>query len=469
MTPSQPELDQPRLQGRLGVTAVVFMVLAAAAPLTVIGGNVPLAISAGNGAGAPVGFLIASVVLLLFSVGFVAMTPHVQHAGAFFAYIEQGLGRLAGGGAAFLALVAYTAIQAGIWGYLGGAASSFVEVYSGVRPPWWLCSAVLLIVVALLGYRHIELSSRVLGTALVCELAIVLVMDGAIFVTGGASGISGASFTPAEIFSGPLGIAVLFSITGFIGFEATAVFRQEARDPDRTVPRATYIAVTLIGLFYALSSWAMVEGWGVDGITAAATNSPDDLMLNTAQRYLGAVAGDVMQVLLITSLIACVLSFHNVIARYQFALARRATLPAVLGSVHPRHSSPATSSLVQSATAAVLVAVFAMLGLDPLTEIFSAMAGVATLGIVLLMLLTSLAAVVFFFRNKIAGASVWSSRVAPVAAVLVLLVALWLVVSNFPLVVGSSVPVAWLIGMVPVIAFGFGWLLVAGKRQGPTS
>lgn len=64
-----------RLTGHLGPVGIVFMVVAAAAPLTVIGGNMPLAMGLGNGAGAPVGFVIAALVLLVFSIGFVTMTP----------------------------------------------------------------------------------------------------------------------------------------------------------------------------------------------------------------------------------------------------------------------------------------------------------------------------------------------------------------------------------------------------------
>lgn len=90
--------ESRRLSGRLGPVGIVFMVVAAAAPLTVIGGNMPLAMGLGNGAGAPVGFLLASLVLLVFSVGFVTMTPHVPEAGAFFSYVTVGLGERMGKG-----------------------------------------------------------------------------------------------------------------------------------------------------------------------------------------------------------------------------------------------------------------------------------------------------------------------------------------------------------------------------------
>ena len=45
---------------------------------------------------------------------------------------------------------------------------------------------------------------------------------------------------PGNFFSGAPGIALIFALAGYIGFEATAVFRDEARDPARTIPRATY-------------------------------------------------------------------------------------------------------------------------------------------------------------------------------------------------------------------------------------
>ena len=455
----------PRLSGHLGVTSIVFMVIAAAAPLTVINGNVPLAVTMGNGAGAPIGYLVAACVLLVFSVGFVTMTPHVRQAGAFFAYVEKGLGGRAGLGAAFVALVTYTTVQVGVWGYFGGALSTMVQNFGGPELPWWVCTAAGVALVALLGYRRIELSSKVLAVALVCEIGIVLVMNAAIIGSGGAEGIDATSFTPHEMFSGSFGIAVLFSITGFIGFEATAIFRDEARDPDRTLPRATYLAVLIIGLFYTFSSWAVVEGWGVHGIVAAAEQDPDNMVLNTAARYIGPVGKDFMECLLVTSLLACTLSFHNVVARYQLTLAERGRLPSALARVHPKHRSPHVSSIVQTVTATLLLAVFASIGLDPLTEVFSSMAGVATLGVSLLMTLTCVAVLAFFARRG--DPRWWQTRVAPVLGVLGLLTCLCLIVGNFALVVGGTVVLAVALGVIPPIAFALGFVLHGRGERSP--
>jgi amino acid transporter len=458
--------QRTRLDGQLGTSAIVFMVIAAAAPLTVVGGNVPLAIGVGNGVGAPAGFLLAAVILLLFSVGFVAMTPHVKEAGAFFSYVTAGLGSRAGLGTAFTALVAYTAIQVGIYGYMGWAMDDLVTYFGGPSLPWWLYSFATMAIVAVLGYRHIDLSAKVLGVALVLEILIVVVLDVAIFATGGEGGLALESFDPANVFTTGLSVSVLFALTGFIGFEATAVFRDEARDPERTIPRATYLAVIIIGAFYALSCWALVTGVGAGNAVAVAQQTlagEGNLLLDTTTQYLGPIVRDVVQVLLITSLFACVLSFHNVIARYQFTLAHKGAMPALLGRRHPTHHSPAASSLVQTATAAVVLAILAFSGLDPLVGVFGSMAGVATVGMVLLMLVTSVAVLVFFARRpELSAGRVWTTRVVPAAAVAGLVIAMWLVLSNFTLVTGGSLGVSIVLALVPVVAFVVGILL--GRR-----
>ena len=450
-----------RLTGHLGPIGIVFMVVAAAAPLTVIGGNMPLAMGLGNGAGAPVGFAIAALVLLVFSVGFVTMTPYVPEAGAFFSYVTVGLGERMGKGVAVVALIAYTAIQIGIYGYIGWAIDDTVKFYGGPELPWPLYSFVILAIVAVLGYRHIELSAKVLGVALALEIGIVVVLDLVMVANPGPAGVTLTSFDPAVFTQGTIGIAILFALTGFIGFEATAVFRDEARDPERTIPIATYAAVIIIGLFYAITVWAFVVAIGPDNVTAVANQTLDgegNMLLDTTASMLGTIGRDIVNVLLLTSLFACVLSFHNVIARYQFVLSRKGLLPARLGVVHGSHESPAFSSVVQTVTAAIIVGILAVLGIDPLVGVFGSMAGVATVGMVILMLTTSIAVLAFFLRNRDRVSGVFQTRIAPAIAVLGLLGSLWLVLSNFTLVTGGSVGLSMVLAAIPFVGLVVGAL-----------
>lgn len=468
MTTTPKLEEEQRLTGHLGTIGVVFMVVAAAAPLTVIGGNMPLAMGLGNGAGAPVGFIIAALVLLVFSIGFVTMTPHVPEAGAFFSYVTVGLGKRMGTGIAVVALIAYTAIQVGIYGYVGWAVDDTVRFYGGPEIPWAVYSFAILTIVAVLGYRHIGLSAKVLGVALALEIGIVVVLDLVIFANPGPSGRTLTSFTSDVFADGALGIAVLFALTGFIGFEATAVFRDEARDPKRTIPRATYAAVLIIGGFYALTSWAFVIAIGSDQVGEVAQRTLDgeaNMLLDTTADTLGRVGRDLVNVLLLTSLFACVLSFHNVIARYQFVLAGKGLLPRRLAVVHPTHHSPAFSSVVQTITAAVIVFILAVFGVDPLVGVFGSMAGVATVGMVLLMLTTSVAVLVYFARHRAdANGRAWQTRIAPGLACLGLLASLWLVLSNFILVTGGSTAVSTVLAAVPFLGLLIGFLVGRPER-----
>ncbi|BCI80625.1 amino acid transporter [Mycolicibacterium sp. TY66] len=461
MTTASAETQGRRLSGRLGPVGIVFMVVAAAAPLTVIGGNMPLAMGLGNGAGAPVGFVIAALVLLVFSVGFVTMTPHVPEAGAFFSYVTVGLGERMGKGIAVVALIAYTAIQIGIYGYIGWAISDTVAHYHGPVIPWPVYSFIVPAIVAVLGYRHIELSAKVLGVALALEIGIVVVLDAVMVAKPGPAGVTFTSFAPATFTQGTIGIAILFALTGFIGFEATAVFRDEARDPEQTIPRATYAAVIIIGAFYAITVWAFVVAVGPDQVATVARKTlagEGNMLLDTTGDMLGIVGRDIVNVLLLSSLFACVLSFHNVIARYQFVLASKGLLPARLATVHDDHESPSFSSLVQTATAAMIVAVLAILGIDPLVGVFGSMAGVATVGMVLLMLTTSVAVLVFFLRNRELGMDgLWTTRIAPALAVLGLLGSLWLVLSNFTLVTGGSATLSTVLAAIPFLGLVVGF------------
>lgn len=441
-----------KLTGTLGPGAIVFMVVAAAAPLTVIAGTVPLGIAVGNGAAYPASYVVCTVILLLFAVGFTTMAKHVPGAGAFYTYITRGLGRHTGLGSAFLALLSYTAVQGAVYGYMGAAINDFVTSHGGPEIPWYAYSIAVMAVVATLGYRHIDLSGKILGVLLICEVGIVLVIDAAVIFRGGDNGLSTAALNPGEFFSGAPGIALIFAIAGYIGFEATAVFRDEARDPARTIPRATYMALIIIGVFYAISSWALVSAWGDDGAVAIAGENPEGMITETATRYVGAVSGDVVQVLLISSLFAALLAFHNVLSRYIFSLANSKALPARCGRAHVKHSSPYIASVVQTVSALVLVVASALAGLDPVTEVFAWFAGVSSVGIVALMTITSVAVLVYFRRSRV-DTRLWNTVVAPLLGLVGLAALLFMTVVNLPLLVGGSSTLAGLIGVLLVGVF----------------
>jgi amino acid transporter len=456
-------IPDDRLRGSLGVGSIVFMVVAAAAPLTVIAGTVPIGIALGDGAGYPAMYVVCSVILLLFSVGFTNMSRHITQSGGFYTYIGHGLGRGPGLGAAFLAVLSYTAVLVAVYGYIGAAVDDVVTSHGGSSMPWWFWSLLVLVVVSVLGYRQIDLSSKVLGVLLVAEVGVVIVLD--VFVVGrggGPSGFSGAALDLGTVTSGAPGIAVMFAIAGFLGFEATVIFRDEARDPARTVPRATYTSLVLIGAFYAVSSWAIVSAWGDGGSVLEAGTNPGGMVVDTARQYVGGILGDVVATLLVSSLAAAVLSFHNVIARYLHSLGNTAVLPRSCGRSHARHGSPHVGSVIVSVVAGLLILAAVAAGLDPVAQVFAWLAGIATVGVVALMVITCVAVLVFFRRTGV-DSRLWPTVVAPGLGFIALSVCLYLTVSNMPLLVGGSTTLAVIFGAILVAALAAG-PVVAGVR-----
>jgi len=74
-------------------------------------------------------------------------------------------------------------------------------------------------------------------------------------------------------------IAIMFALASFVGFEATAIYGEESRNPTRTVPMATYAAVSIIMVFFAFTTWAIISSYGADRVVAAAFCGPGEFLV----------------------------------------------------------------------------------------------------------------------------------------------------------------------------------------------
>jgi amino acid transporter len=423
----------------LGVSQIVFFVVAAAAPLTAVVGVTPAAFMLGNGPGVPLTFLMVGALYLLFSAGFTAMSGFVGNAGGFYSYIAAGLGRPAGVAGAMIALATYGAIELGLCGLFGFFINDMVTTHGGPTIAWWIYPIGLLAIVYACGRRSIEFSGAVLGGCMIAEVAILLLLGVAVLLlvmAGPAQPVLLAPFGPAALMPG-LSMALVFVVTAFVGFEATAIFGEEARDRGRTIPRATYIAVILISLFYAFTTWTIALYYGPDRIHERAEQHTATLYLDAVKALMGQGAGHVMEALLVASLFACGLSFHNTINRYLFSAGREGLLWRGLGRTHRDHDSPLFAGAVQTAVMLVAIALFALAGAHPYAVVFSWMGAFSSLGILLLQLLVSLAVIAFFWR-KSHGVSVWRRLVAPGLSAIGLAACFVLMAGNIALVSGSN-------------------------------
>jgi amino acid transporter len=405
----------------LGLLAVTFMVISAAAPLTGVAGAMPLAFLLGNGTGVPLTFILLTLVMLAFAAGYVAMSRHVVNAGAFYAYAARGLGGLWGGAVAIVALVAYNAMQFGLIGLLGGISAGVFGQF-GLTLPWWAYSLIAILLVGVLGYRQVDLSAKVMIVLVGLEYLIVLIVDFAILGAGGAEGTGLAVniFDVSALTSGSLTAAVLFCLGSFIGIEATTIYGEEAKDPTRTIARATYLSILMIGIFFVFTTWLMIAGTGADKLleTIGALPDPTIHFFVLADTYTNSTISMLAGLLLVSSLFAALSAFHNYIARYSYVAGRDGLLPEAFGRTHDAHQSPHVGSVVQSIGALIVLAIFAGLGLDPILHMFTWISQIGTLGVIGMMAITSLSVIVFFQRQG--GGSALSTKVLPAIAGLIM-------------------------------------------------
>lgn len=422
---------------RLGAAQIVFFVVAAAGPLFAIAGGVPTNYAVTGSVGVPLSFLLLAPILGLFAVGYAAMSRYITNAGAFYPYVANGIGKSTGAGIAFVTLVTYNAIQISIYGLFGWSVSTWLGSLTGSAPPWWLCAMVMVVIVGLLGVLRIDLNAKVLGIALCLEVAVVAVIDIALFANPAGGTVSWVPLEPSSLFTTGVGAVFAFSAAAFIGFEGAATYGEETREPSRTVGRATYAAIGLTAVLYVVSSLALTVGTGPGEIVNAAHAQGPDLVFNLASHHLGGTFSDVAYTLFVTGQCAALLSFHNAVARYFFALGREGLLPRSLAKTSKRTGAPAAGSLAQTALALVVVAAFALAGRDPVTELFTWLGATASTGVVVIMIAVSLSVIGFFKRRRRAE-NAWRRWIAPGLAILALSAVLGLILLNFDLLLGPA-------------------------------
>ncbi|WP_067168917.1 APC family permease [Microtetraspora niveoalba] len=449
----------------VGLVGVVFMAVATAAPITAMTGNVPIVIGFGNGLGVPAGYLVATAVLTVFSVGYVAMARHITSAGAFYGYISHGLGQIAGMVAGLLATMAYVVFEASIIGFFAYSAHDTFLSLAGVDVHWLWFAALGLALNAILTYFDINLTAKVLGVFLVTEILMLgLGATATLLHGGGPDGLMAGTLNPVRAFQvtglegGAVGLGLFMCFWSWVGFESTAMYGEESRDPKRIIPKATIISVVGVGLFYTFVSWMTVAANGVTAPEKAAKEFAG-IFFTPTQEMLGAWAVDLFKILILTGSFACSMAFHNCASRYLYAIGRENLIPgtrSTLGRTHPRHGSPYIAGFLQTAISVVIVLAFFLAGMDPYIHMYTLLAVLGTLAILIVQTLCSFSVIGYFHvkRKHPETASWWRTLLFPLAGGLSMAYVVLLLFQNQEAAAGDASKTLFF-SLIPWITLGF--------------
>jgi amino acid transporter len=485
-------------KGAIGIVAVLFMAVANAAPITAMTSNTPIAVGFGNGIGAPAGFLFATVILTLFAIGYVAMARHITTAGAFYGFISHGLGQVWGMASGALATFAYVVFEGSLIGGFAYFANDAVNTIVGVNIPWlWFAIGGILVIAALCHF-HISLTAAILSVTLTCEVVVLLALAGSVILKGGGpdgfmlnqtvlpqnafESLPGGAFGTAAA-AGSAAIGLFFAFWSWVGFETTAVYGEESRNPKKIVPRATLIAVISLGLFYTFISAMVIAGNGKKAsVESSISANPPDLLFKLVDANLGGVLLDIYKILLVIGSFACAMAFHNAASRYIFALGREIPSTAVrktLGAAHPTHGSPYIASAVQSVITLVLVLLFTFFTavqvpdangtpvdtptLVPFVNIYGLLALIGTAAILLVQAICSIAVIWYFWVKKTHKGNVISTLICPLIGGLAMFYVVWLLWDNRAFAAGYAANSdVFKVGpylILAIFVFGIAWAL----------
>ena len=452
-------------KGSIGIVAVIFMAVANAAPITAMTGNVPIAVGFGNGLGAPAGFLFATIILTLFALGYVAMARHITTTGAFYGFISHGLGQTWGMASGMLATFAYVVFEGSLIGGCAYFANDALKTIFNIDVPWLLIAVVAIVAIAALCYFHISFTAAILGVTLVAEVLILFALSFSVIFSGGGpdgfmldqtvllnnafEGLPAGAFGTAAA-AGSMAIGLFFAFWSWVGFETTAVYGEESRNPKKIIPRATLIAVIGLGLFYTFVSAMVLAGNGAKAsVEASISASPLDLYFGLVESNLGGLLLDVYKILLVIGSFACALAFHNAASRYLFALGREipsAAAQKTIGAAHPKHGSPYIASTLQSIITLAIVLAFAFFtavqvpdadgvpidtpALVPYVNVYGLLALIGTAAILLVQAICSAAVISYFWARKTHRGNFVTTLICPAIGGVAMLYVVWLLWDN---------------------------------------
>ncbi len=338
----------------VGLPEVLFQSITMMAPAAAVAFAFPSGIAVAGGS-FPLAVILALVACVLLALSIGQLAIHLPSAGGFYTYVSHGLGRSLGFLTGWLTIPVYLLFMPVNLLIFGAVAEGFVETETNgsVDIAWWIWAIALAIVMGLLTFFGIRISAWTLVVAGLIEIVSFFLLS--LFLFGHApDGNTAQAFTPALSGEPDLGgwkgvlQGAVFAFTAFIGFESAAPLGEESRNPRRIIPRAIFFSALAIGLFFVLTSYAGLAGYGFNHIfptSPADTNSylsdPNPTpWLTLANAVWGQAGLVIITLVLLNSTAANTAAGYTALGRIVFAMARAGALPGWLGRLHSRYRTP---------------------------------------------------------------------------------------------------------------------------------
>ncbi len=349
---------------------------------------------------APLAYFIGFLIVLMLGSTLAQLAKHMPSAGGYYTYVSRTVHPRAGFITSWMYILYSPIVGGPLAGFFGFIVAGELKETWGIDLPWLPWAAVLIFapLTAYLQWRGIRVSTRFLVITGGLEMLIVfgLAIFGFLVPPAGTS-VSLENFNPANIPAGEgFALAVVFTVQGLTGWEASAPLAEETKDPKRNVPLSVLLSIIIIGSFLVIVFWGVITGFGNDA--EAITSSPTLPALALAHRVWGG-AWIIILFAFLNSVAAVSIACANVGTRMWYSMARSGSFPSALAKVHPEYKTPSNAILVQM----FLNLGMGALGLiifTPDVSFFFFVGLVLVLGVTVAYLLANLGVFLFYWREK---------------------------------------------------------------------
>jgi len=333
----------PALQRRLGLALLVLYgtgITIGAGIYVLIG-----AVAGHAGKFAPWSFLIAGAAMAFTVASYAELAARFPVSAGEAAYVRAAFDRAAlsrGVGLLTVAIgiVSSAAVAIGAAGY----------IREFVAAPEWLVILVLLVLIGAVASYGILESVVAASVLTVIEISGLVLVVAAAMASGIEIEVMPVPPFQAQVWAG-IGFASLLAFFAFIGFEDLANVAEEAKEPERDLPRA--MAITLVvstGLYVAVAAVAVSA---VPPAELAASKAPLSLVFQRVAH----VSPATISVIAIIATLNTILAQLTMVSRVIYGMARQGDLPRGLAQVNAKTNTPLLATWLAVAVALLLALV----------------------------------------------------------------------------------------------------------------
>jgi amino acid transporter len=358
------------------------------------------------GPAAPVAYIACAVLMGLVVLCFAEAGSRVSVSGGPYAYVEVALGPFIGFIAGALNYLTQIAATSAVTAFFAASVARLVGADESTVFRVTLVLATFAIL-AWVNIRGVRTGARVLEIVTVAKLVPLagFVLIGVFFIDSG-----NLAWTSVPSFKATLGAAGIL-IFAFAGIEGALVPSGEVKDPNRTVPRAAFLALGLVTLLYIA---VHLVAQGILGAELA--NDKVTPLATATARFAGAAGFTLMVIAAAISMLGHTSGAVLATPRMLLAFGRDGFIPRWFASVHPAYRTPHVAILFHVTVLSVVA----------LSGTFVQLAILANVAVLSLYLLCAVAAGVLWRRDVRQSGVPFKAPGGPLVPALTCIAIVWL-------------------------------------------